>query len=341
MDWTRGDLYHSLSVQMVDPTNLSDIRGEMGGVSGGKIDWDYYSETRGKAQLECAGDPWDGTSALRLVHTVSDWTGELLSEVLFTGHVTDREPGETTRYTVSSTLMALDNEAFGSGFTVGNNAKAMGVCEQILKASGRPYSLEGYDRIFSSGIRYGANDSRRHALSEICSLTDNRLTVGNDGTVIISKYSQPSLATPDWSEDTSDARTMVIGEPVITDDGLSIPTRVIVCAESKGSEMVAVAEVPKGSPYSAEARGYSVDMVVELHDAPSSMEELRQTARKRLETETVLDMRCSHSMMYRPLREGMVESLTHKGETRRWQVASATLDLKKWTWQLELKGGWQ
>ena len=340
MDWTRGDLYHTLSVQMVDPTNLTDIRGEMGGVTGGKVDWDYYSDTRGSAQVSCVGDPWDGSSALRLIHTVSDYTGELLTEILFTGHVIEKDPGEVTTYHIASALRALDNEVFSTGYTIGKDAKAASMLDGILKASSRPYSVDAYDRIYANGLHEAEGTPKLSVIFRICSESDNRATVANDGTVLVQRYSQPSLATPDWEEDTSDPRTMVIGRPEITDDGLTRPSRVILAAERKGSVMTAVAEVPKGSPYSAETRGYSVDLYEELHDAPSSIEELRQKAKQRLDSESILDMRCSHSMMYRPIREGMVERLTHNGETRRWQVASATLDLKKWTWSLDLKGGW-
>ena len=52
MDWTRGGIDHDLRVVLVDPRNLTTIRGELEGIDpSGSLMLDYYSDIRMKANI--------------------------------------------------------------------------------------------------------------------------------------------------------------------------------------------------------------------------------------------------------------------------------------------------
>lgn len=75
--------------------------------------------------------------------------------------------------------------------------------------------------------------------------------------------------------------------------------------------------------------------------SPFTSAQATKLAERYLKEKSQLVETMHHGLRYRPLREGDIESLTWPGTTtRRWQVASASLDLSSWEWDLDLKGGW-
>ena len=344
VDWTRGDLSHGLRVLFIDPLNLQTVRGFVDGAVSGTLDWDYYSETRGGAKVELVGNPWDGTSAMRLVHTVSDYSGKLLEETLFTGYVTGFEPSEsTTTYTLSSALYGLKTNLSGVVVSFGTGSHARDMIEHMMRSVSRPFRFGANfrDVVYSGPFIRGLEVSNLEIISNMCDDSNNRMTVDADGIVVIDAYSAPSQRTPDWSEDSRALRTTIVGEPRVSDDGLTRPERVIVHAEQGGQSVVAHAIAPDGTATRHSVRGYCIDSYhKESNLIPFNWWTAQQLAEQYLASELAPDMRCSHRMMYRPLREGMVERLTYNGETRRWHIASASLDLVTFIWNLEMKGGW-
>lgn len=345
VDWSRGDLYHSMRVQMIDPYGLKQVRGELTDLIGGELQLEYYGDTRMGATvtaLETCG--WDGSSALRLVHTVSDYTGELLTETLFTGYVTDSSLSDSiVTFTLNSTLHGLETNVVSGGTTISKSSKAKSVMSSLFKNVSRPYRFGpgSTDYLYGTSVVYDAGTSYLHILNEIADKSGNRMNVDANGIVVVERYAEPSKKTQSWSEDTSSERTMVIGPIEYSDNSMQTPERAIVVAEKDSSRIVATAIAPAGSPSRHSVRGYGIDdFHTESDLSPFTQASAQSLANKYLKEAIVVDRKCSHSMMYRPLREGDIELLTDNGQTLRWQVSSATLDLAAWTWKLDLKGGW-
>lgn len=350
MDWARGDLTHSLEVLQVDPLDLATVRGALSGVTGGELDLHYYGDTRMGAQLTCAGEHgWDGTSALRLVHAVSDHTGTLVREVLGTFFVT-AAPWEgmgdarVTTFTLASALHALETDVAITGLSVAKGAHALDVVRRVCRTCSRPLEVSGdaLDYLYGGVTVYEPGRSWLSILFDVVNKAGDRLSVDEMGTVTVSRYVEPSARVADWDADVGDPRGMVIGDVGGDTLGLTTPARAIVRAEKDGRTITAAASVPDGAPSSHSVRGYNVDDYRDVTDlSPFTQSAAQALAQRYLanglsEVETI-----KHSLMYRPVREGMVERLRAGGESRRWMVSAGKLDLDAWTWELELKGGWR
>ena len=345
VDWSRSDLYHSLRVQMIDPYGLKQVRGELSGITGGELQLEYYGDTRMGATLtalETCG--WDGVSALRFIHTVSDFTGELFTETLFTGYVTDVALEDSiVTFTLNSTLHGIETNMPTSGMTISKSSKAKSVMSAIFKNISRPYRFGSgsTDYLYGTSVVYDAGTNYLHILNEVADKAGDRVNVDVNGIVVIERYQSPSKKTANWSEDTSAERTMVIGSIGYTDNSMQTPERVIVYAEKDKKKIVATAIAPSGSPSRHSVRGYCIDdFHSESELSPFTQSSAQSLANKYLKEGLVVERHCTHSLSYRPLREGDIERLTDNGKTLRWQVSSAKLDFKTWVWDLDLKGGW-
>ena len=345
VDWSRGDLGHRLTVYQVDPMNLTDVRGELSEVTGGSLDLDYYGDTRAGAQVSCHDHNWDGSAALRIVHTVFDYTGDLLTETLFTGYVTDIDTnGSETTFTLNSTLHGLETNVTPGNSTVSRSSKALAVMKSYFTIVSRPfyYAPGARDYLYGSAVVYDAGTSYLSMLHDVCNTSNNRLTVDADGFAVVEPYTAPSQKAASWHEDTGNARSLIVGRVAYSDNRLETPERVIVSATDGDRTITVTAVAPAGTASRHSVRGYCVDAFYHVSDlSPFARNAAQALANRYLNQGLVIDRKASHQMMYRPLREGDVELLTDEGETRRWQVASASLDFKSWVWSLELRGGWQ
>lgn len=344
VDWSRGDLSHRFEVLQVDPLNLKDVRGRIMEPSGGELNLDYYGDTRMGAKVEEFGSSWDGTSALRIVHTVSDYTGDLLTETLFTGYVTRADRRNDTRtYELTSTLHGLETNVNPGVFTIAAGSKALDVARMIFKRVSRPYRIEpdAGDYLYSSASMFDAGTDYLSILFDIMDKSNNRISVDEDGIVTISRYVRPSQRTPDWEESTEYARTCIIGAPEYFDDTMTMPERVIVHSEHDGDSITVTALAPSGTSSRHAIRGYCID---EFHEenqlSPFTRAAAQALADKYLATALEPNREMYHGLMYRPVREGMIERLTDGGESLRWQVSDAVLRFDSWTWEITFKGGW-
>ena len=346
VDWARADLCHSLRVQMVDPYNLKTIRGELADVIGGELQLEYYGDTRMGATLDAMDTcGWDGSSALRFIHTVSDYTGELMTETLFTGYVTDAPlSGHTLSLTLNSTLHGMETNVAPSGMTVSKSSKAKDAMASVFKTISRPYRFGpgSTDYLYGTSVVYDAGTDYLHIVNEVADKSGNRVNVDENGIVVIERYVAPSSKSKDWADDTSYERTMVIGPIEYSDNSMQTPERVIVHAEKDKQKITATAIAPAGSASRHSVRGYCIDDFHSENElSPFTQASAQSLANKYLKEALVIDRKCSHSMMYRPLREGDIEQLTDRGQTLLWQVSSAKLDLNTWIWKLDLRGGWK
>lgn len=350
-DWTRGDLSHRMQVLMVDPLNLSTIRGELSNViPGGKCDYAYYSDTRTGAAIKTFGDDgWDGTAALRIVHVVSDYTGDLWQETLGTYYVTKRSwsdgSGEqrTTDYTLSGTLHGLETNVTPRPYAVAKGAKALDVIRNIMKTTSRPYYIEGGARnyTFSRATVYDAGKSYLSILFDVCNRARDRLSVVRDGRAVITPYTAPSQCAPNFSVADDEPRSLLVPPFETGDAGLDVPERAIVSAKEGSRTITGVAVAPAGQRRRHSRRGYGIDDFRSLTNmSPFTQKQADRLAQQYLAGDTEART-ASHELRYRPLREGDIEQLTIGGDTRRWHIQNASLDLASWTWSLDLRGGWK
>lgn len=350
IDWSRGDLCHTCTVLMVDPGNLVDVRGELRGVTGGKLNLQYYGDTRMGAELTTMGDHgWDGSAALRIMHTVSDYTGVLLVEPLFTGYVTaapweGEGDGLKVAWTLKSGIHALEASVAETGYGIAAGSKALTIVAQICGSLGRPYRIDSTanEYVYSSNKVHEAGKAYSSILFDVCNSSDNRMSVDASGFVTFSGYVAPSTKGVDFEAYESGPRGVVVGDTSGEMGGLKTPSRVVVRAESGENSVTASASVQAGTAQSQGVRGYRLDRFESVSDlSPFTTDAARALAEQYLANDLNDLPTIGHGLMYRPLREGDIELLTTKdGSRARWMVSGAELDLTTWMWDLSLKGGW-
>lgn len=383
-DWCRGDLTHELQVQMVDPFNLTTIRGYLNYTKvSGTLDLDYYSDTRMSAKIETfvegKKDNWDGSAALRLIHVVSDYTGELYRETLGTFYVMDppesseETGGTTTSYTLSSILKGIEVSMMAYGKTINKSASILAATKKMVTDCYRRVRDAGArDVKASAAIKYDQGASYLHGIHDSANRCNNHVTLDPDGTVVIEPYNAPSNRSPNFYVTAEDERTLFVGPWSHSDNTVTMPERHIVSGSGKvkvadgtyskagtrsdgttykkgdtkykevTKTITGVAQVATGSRSHHNVRGFWRDGYTNVSNmSPFTQAKADSLAKQYLNNNLVYEMKASHSLMYRPLREGWVECLTIHDDTRRWQIASASLNFDTWTWNLDLKGGWK
>lgn len=355
-DWTRGDLSHSLRVLTVDPLNLSTVRGELSNVQAqGQLTLDYYSDTRMSATISTLGDDgWDGTSALRLVHEVSDYTGLLWTETLGTFYVPpdgltwewENEETKANTYELVSTLYGVRaNKVSTDSMAIGKGATALGVIRSAFSKIRRPYRIVGgaKDSTYSQAVAIDRSSDYLSIVMDACDKANDRLSVDANGIVTVEAYAAPSSKAASWQDDPRNPNTLVIGTISGGDAGLAVPERVTISSTNGKDSVIGAATQASGHRSSHDRRGFCLDTyITDATVSPFTNAQAKKLADRYLKEASAPVESLSHGLRYRPLREGDVEALTWPGTTtRRWQVASANLDLTSWTWELSMKGGWR
>lgn len=356
IDWGRGDLEHSLTVQFVSNKDLKTVTGELKGVTGGSLRLDYYAETRMSCELSSVDEGkhgWNLHDAFRIIHTVSDYTGVLLEETLGTFLADPEDPvswswdgdHRTCTWNLVSMLKKYEWQVPSGGWTIKAGSTAKQVISSMLgSVIASHWRIAGNfkDARYSKNSRYepSSQNNYMHMLSERLNAAGDRLGVDANGYAVAERYYAPSSKGVSMDVDSADPRTLLIG-PV--DEGvveMQAPSRVVVIATSNDKTISATAEQSTGNA-SRGQRGYIYDSVHEESDmSPFTKARAQQLANNYLSSERNPVRSCSFGLMYVPLREGDIIRLHHAGENLRWQVASADLSFDDWTWKITAKGGW-
>lgn len=75
VDWADQTRLDVLTFQMVSPTNIEQVYGELDGVdlSGSSLTAAYYTDTRTSGRLKVVGGNWRRGSMIRVIHAVPEW----------------------------------------------------------------------------------------------------------------------------------------------------------------------------------------------------------------------------------------------------------------------------
>lgn len=345
-DWTSGAIEHDFYVLMVDPLNLTTIRGELKNVNkNGTFTLKYYGDTRAGLTLTTtvvAGDTdgWDETAALRLVHTVGDW-----AETLFTGYVTKRswsdESGmRITSYEINSVLYALSAEYVGSPYTIGAGGMGLTVLRNIFNGANKPFVIapDAKDYAFSKATVYATDKTLLNVAYDVADKCTDRMNCDPMGNITVDKYTSPAKRTPDFELNTADSRAVTIAPISYTDNRLEKIGRAIVVATQGDEQIVGMAYADSSTPYTRAKRGYLLDGYYTLTDMdPFTQARANTVAASRLLTASDLTVSLEIECMYMPLKAGLIVRLRHQGAVANYLISTAALDLNTWLWKLTLK----
>lgn len=348
-DYLRTDVTYSLRVALHDP-KTGAVRGELQGVSGGKLTLDYYSDTKASATVETVStgsDGWDGTAAMRLHFDVSDSMGERVwGDTLFTGFVKgvdeQRRDGMYVRkYELGSKLWTLQNDLMGILYMDAGLSVQAAITHILKDTGGAIYEVGCPDAALRAQRIIEPGTSRLSALYDLADAAGIQVSVTQGGDISLGRYVEPSRRGADFDANASASRGDVIEPIKVSDATLGLYSGYMVVSKKNDRYAYGTAERTSGRA-SAAARGYRYMGKESINDlAPFSNAAAATEARKLLNRDTAV-AEMSHGLLFKPLRVGMIERFWQASKSTRWLVKSANLDMNPglWTWDVDLKGGW-
>jgi len=333
-DWTKHQSHaDKLTFEQVDPATLAH-RAPLTGVvrSGSSLTWQYYSDTRASGTLMVDGTDWDGTSAIRITHSIPDWG---FTRVLGTFLVTaDDLTWSHGRWQGSmelhSMLYALSTDLMVGGWSVGVGGRALDVVSQVCSTCGRPYTelSSANDHIYTSAATWDIGKSYLSVLEDVCDTASDRMDVAADGHVTCGPYAVPSGKTPAYALDAGGP--LVYGDVSYSSDALSTPGRVIVdYTDSSSNHITAFSDASASSASSSARRGYMVSELQSVSDlSPATATAAQALADSYLASDGTSDDEWTVQQHYVPLTEGDVVTLTVDGTAHKTLVKEVDLDLK-------------
>ena len=361
VDWADQTRRDVLTFQMVSPTNIDQVYGELEGVdlSGSSLSAAYYTDTRTSGTVRVIGGNWVRGSMIRVIHSVPEWGyRNELGTYIVTDDGASREHGEWSySLTLHSRLFGLSVDKHARPWTIAANASALKAIRQSLRASGTPFrEISPKDKKYKDAVVVESGTTRLKALFDISEVAGDRLDVDPHGRVTISPATSPASRTCKWRIDLADGRGMAEDGLSRTTDWLQMADMVAVShkysdkvrkngkQESVEREITGIAKVSSSTHQAHNRRGYSVVNFISVSEmSPKTAAQAQKLATKYLKDEQHELVEWELRTMYRPVWEGdVVELVVHDGlkeyqGVRKCFVKSLDLDLKDMTMRLRLK----
>lgn len=357
MDWRDVTRENRIIVQMVNPTNIDAVMGELEGVdlTGSTITAGYYTDTRTSAKLKVVGDGWKRGTFLRIVYQVPEWAwSQELGTYLVTNDDADRENGQwVTTLTMQSLLFGLSTDKLVRPWAIAKNAMMLKAARQCLDAPHFKYDLSGAADFRLKGTKVMATGTDRLSiLYAFCQMAKNRLDIDGHGRVTMRRYVNPAAKTPVWRIDLEHPRGVALDGLSRSSDFLEIPNVVGVCykynttknGKSVQREINASARVSNSSEHATAQRGYTITDFRELTEmSPATAARAQQLAKQYLRSDKTELVEWELSTIYLPIWEGdVVDLIVPDGESayqgiRRCLVKNVDIALDDMSMKLTLK----
>lgn len=349
IDWADQTRHDVLTFQMVSPTNIDQVYGELEGVelSGSSLTAAYYTDTRTSGRITVHNGNWIRGSMIRVIHSVPEWNYKHeIGTYIVTNDDAVREKSEWVyELTLHSRLFGLSTDKHVRPWTIAKNASALKAARQTLKDSGTPYKeVSPKDKKYKDAVVVESGTDRLKALFDICEVAGNRLDVDAHGRVILAARVNPSSKTAVWRIDLKDTRGVAVDGLSRSTDWLQMAD--VVAVSHKFSEKVqeqdgyyksngtksdgtkykkgdpkykeksverevnGIAKVSASTHQAHAKRGYSVVNFISLSEmSPKTAAQAQKIAQQHLKDEQHELVEWELTTMYRPVWEGDVVEL--------------------------------
>ena len=357
IDW--HDLRHSndLVFQVISPTNLNVVVGELEGVirASSSLTAEYYSDTRTSGTITVVGDNWSSVrgSFIRVIHRIPEWDYErVLGTYLVSDDDAKRNNGawETT-LTLHSMLYALSLEKQPAVKTVASGASVLTAMREVLNQSKRAYvEKSAKDKRLTSALALELGKSQLERMFSLSESSGNRLDVDGYGRVTIAPYVEPANRPAEWTLDLADKRGIVVDGISRSADYLELPGVAVVHCEytetvnNKSVKRTITQSATASGNLSPASRGYTI---TDWHDEndlnPKTAAHAQELAASYLKKNTRELCTWDLSTTYLPIWEGdIINLVVHDGPSyyqgvRKCFVKSLSLDLETMGLKLTLK----
>ena len=353
MDWHDLTRRGTVTVTMVNPTDLDATMGELEGVdlSGSSISYGYYVDTRVTGKLRVVGDGWVRGSWLRIGYRIPelDYQTELGTFIVTNDSASRARGAWTYELDLQSALYGLSTNLLVRPWAIARNAMALTAMRQCVTGGGGEIVTSGArDYRLKSAKVVETGTSRLSALFALCDMANDRLDVDGHGRVVVAPYVAPANRAPSLAIDLADRRGVAQDGITRTTDWLKMPTVAAVHysydAGGKQREINASATVASTAHQSYANRGYTVTDMHQLNEmAPATAQRAQQLAKQYLANDTVEHVEWEVTTTYLPIKAGdVVELIVHDGledyqGARKCLVKTCELDLGTMAMKLTLK----
>lgn len=361
IDWKDQTRVDRLKFEMVSATNLNDVYGELDGVdlSGSTLDAAYYTDLRTSGRLAVRGDGWVRGSRIRITHEVPDWNySRVLGTYFVTADPASRHHGGWDyELNLESSLKGLSEDRLVRPWTIAKNAMALTAIRKCIGDAKQPYDVS---RARNAKIKtpqvIDSGTARIEALFTLCKLSNNRVDVSGNGTIVVAPYVLPASKAAKFRIDLEEPRGIAFDDLERESDWLSMPNVAAVShkysdtikkngkSETVQREINAYAQVSNGAHQSQAIRGYTITSFESLSElSPRTAARAQQIAKQNLNKDVKELVTWSLTTTYLPIWEGdVVELAVHDGMqtyrgVRKCLVKNVSLDLQHMTMRLTLK----
>lgn len=348
-DWKDQARPDRLRFDMVSPTNIDAVYGELTGVvlDGSSITCGYYSDTRTAGLLSVQGDGWRRGSLVRVTHTAPGWSNVIGTYIVGGDDGERRHGGWSQELELRSILHGLSTDRLTGPFTVARGGYALAAVRKLLAGRGRKavYSRPT-DHRYGSAKVYPTGETVLSVLFDLCEASGNRLDVDGRGRVTVGRYVRPASKTPKLAVDLADPRGTVDGGVKLHTNYLEMPTNAVVSYKDgygdDAREIRATATVSSGDHAARGVRGYAVTEFRELTEmSPKTWQEAQRRADGLLASKSRELAEWTLATRYLPVWERDVVALSvpdgrYRGK-RKCLVKSADIDLGTMEMELVLK----
>lgn len=352
-DWRDLSRRDVLTFEMVSPTSIDQVYGELEGVdlSSSTLTAAYYTDTRTSGSLKVVNSNWVRGSMIRVIHEIPEWGyRNELGTYIVTNDSAERENGVwVTELTLNSRLFGLSTDKHPRTWTIATNARALKAITDSLKASGCPYTTSGAkDKTYKSAVVVEPGTARLSALFDMANASGNRLDVDGHGRVTVKAAVSPSGKVPSWRIDLSDPRGVAVDGLSRSTDWLQMANVAVVnhkyTDKKSEKEIVGIARASSSLHQSHAQRGYTVTNFQSVSElSPKTQARAQALANEALAKDSRELIEWELSTTYLPIWEGdVVELVVHDGDelyrgVRKCLVKSLDLDLGHMTMNLTLK----
>ena len=354
--WANTEHTWEVTVDVVDPNNLENVRGQLRDVdlSQCSVTEGFDTDSRVQARIgtsvrEFEDDGYIDKSRLRLTLAVPEWGW---SRELVTGYVTDTELTLSQgfvnrRYTTDSVMWALGKDLIPWNVVCAKGQSMMEVTRWWLNVARMPFIEYGpNDKRYGEAKSYEIGDS---LLSTLFDMNDglNRLDMDGHGRVVIHPKPDPRAMSPIMTLDASDPLTLICSDLVRTSDEWDTVSRVIVTASGEGNgkernTIAGYADAQPDWPSAPQIRGYNIGKK-ESYDGASehpAIQELTDVARQKLWDEQATSITWTFTTLFCDLHIGDIVRLIPFSYERKCLITSVQTDLKDMTQKITCKEIW-
>lgn len=232
LDKTREDVF---TYEMIDPFNLTAVRGYLDGVvnNSGSITYGYYTDTRVSGTLDTIESNYIDNSLIRIIHSVPKWgyQNNLGTFFVSNNHGAYNQAYKRS-YDLVSMLCRVSDDALTNNFCIAAKSTGQAALKRLFSTFAISYVTNSplNNKLYTQSVLYEVGSNALDTIMNIAIDSGLRLDVRGDGYVTVNNYEYPTTSnTPVFTF--ADYNGTINGDITVTNNPFDSVNRVIVTSD--------------------------------------------------------------------------------------------------------------